>query len=87
LGEKYQTQEVIWTVVPESHPGDERSNDVITDGMGLKILTSCKIVLANIFLHIAFIDWQDKLQRINAAIEAENSKPRSGKKNSFVYTG
>jgi hypothetical protein len=37
---KGQTEEVIWTVVPESHPDDECSNDVVTDGIGLKNIDS-----------------------------------------------
>jgi hypothetical protein len=54
--------------------------------MGLKNIDSimqkagCDIILAYIFLHILFIDWKEKFQRLNAAVEAENSKAKSGKK-------
>jgi hypothetical protein len=63
LVKKGQNEEVVWTIVPESHPDDERSNDVATDGMGLKNINSIirkasnNIILAYIFLHTAFVDW------------------------------
>jgi hypothetical protein len=41
---------------------------------------SSDIRVAYIYFHISFADWREKLQRLNAAIEAENAKPRSGKK-------
>ncbi len=65
------TEEVVWTVVPDSHPDVKRTNDAVT-GMGLKNIDSimwkagCVIILAYIFLHILFIDWKEKLQRLKA---------------------
>ena len=82
---KGRMEEVVWTVVPDSHPDVERMNDKVT-GVGLKNIDSIMrkagndIILAYIFLHILFSDWKEKLQRLNVAIEAENTKARSGKK-------
>jgi hypothetical protein len=79
------TEEVVWTVVPDLHPDVELMNDAVT-GMGLKNIDSimwkagCDIILAYIFLHILFIDWKEKLRMLNAAIEVENAKAKSGKK-------
>jgi hypothetical protein len=82
---KGRNEEVVWTIIPESHPEDVCS-DAVNDSCRLKNINSIMqkassvILLAYIFFHISFADWQEKLQRLNAAMEAENAKPRSGKK-------
>jgi hypothetical protein len=69
---KGRNKEVAWTVIPELHPDDVHSN-VANDGLVLKISTTSSkkansvILLAHIFFHIMLADWQEKLQRLNAA--------------------
>ncbi len=40
LVKKGHNEEIVWTVIPESYPENERSNDVATDATGLKNIYS-----------------------------------------------
>ncbi len=69
------TKEVVWSVVPESHPDGEHSSVVISRP-GLKSINkeNSMIILAYILLYIKFIDWNNEPQKINTAIKAESAK-------------
>ena len=80
-------EEVTWTVILESSPDDDDVSSGMDDcHLGLREIDSIlrkagfDIMLAFIFVYITFCDFQQKLDKMNAAIEADNSSNSSSKK-------
>jgi hypothetical protein len=84
-------EEVTWTVIPESHPDgydlqDDSSPSIVSRRLGLREIDAIMrkagfdVLLAFIFIFISFKDWEEKLDKMNEAVQLENEKVAGGKK-------
>jgi len=81
---KHKRQQMEWTVVDNWEP----QLPELVDVKPLGLIEFCAAdytsaeVLAHLFLHLAFVDWRVTLQKMNAAIRADNEK-RKGRVKPF----
>ena len=75
---KHKKQQMEWTVVEHWEPISSELQDL--KPLGLVDFPAMQYsqseILANLFLHLAFVDWHLTLQKMNAAINDNNMKKK-----------
>ena len=78
LGTTVQKESFTWTVVAEHHCDDAADRNLIgITGIELQNIPR-EEVMAQLFLHMMFRDWQASLNKMNAMISLHNEEARQG---------
>ena len=78
LGTTVQNESFTWTVVAEHHCDDAADRNLIgITGIELQNIPR-EEVMAQLFLHMMFRDWQASLNKMNAMISLHNEEARRG---------
>jgi len=81
---KHKSKSMTWVVVEPFDVEENNNNNIAPEPVGLKKFKSTdypkETAIAELFLHLAFVDWRLSLAKLNEAVQEHNNNTNGQKK-------
>jgi hypothetical protein len=87
---KHKSKSMTWVVVEPFDVEENNNNNIAPEPVGLKKFKSTdypkETAIAELFLHLAFVDWRLSLAKLNEAVQEHNNNTNGQKKKVRPFT-